>query len=211
MSRPAVSALQRAAFGSWADCSLPAALTALLARPQDVGSGHRLEPACLGVPSFPDMVSLLLSNQVLIKKKIKALRVFHYGLSPAAVLPGPGPGEPRWNEHRPQQDQPDPHGEVPEAAGHVSHPGEGGCRPGRDEEGALELEGGVVGSPGGDVLRGLWGGGVVLHPRCCRGRVPPTHLPFCFSPADVAAAGVGEERRARRRRRLHDLHEADCR
>lgn len=69
MSRPAVSALQRAAFGSWADCSLPAALTALLARPQDVGSGHRLEPACLGVPSFPDMVSLLLSNQVLIKKK----------------------------------------------------------------------------------------------------------------------------------------------
>lgn len=76
VSRPAVSALQRAAFGSWADCSLPAALTALLARPQDVGSGHRLEPACLGVPSFPDMVSLLLSNQVLIKKKKKKRCVF---------------------------------------------------------------------------------------------------------------------------------------
>lgn len=91
MSRPAVSSLQRAAFGSWADCSLPAALTALLARPQDVGSGHRLEPACLGVPSFPDMVSLLLSNQVLIKKKKKSVACFSLRPFPCCSATGTWP------------------------------------------------------------------------------------------------------------------------
>jgi len=91
VSRPAVSSLQRAAFGSWADCSLPAALTALLARPQDVGSGHRLEPACLGVPSFPDMVSLLLSNQVFIKKKKKSVACFSLRPFPCCSATGTWP------------------------------------------------------------------------------------------------------------------------
>lgn len=55
------------------------------------------------------------------------------------------------------------------------------------------------------------GGRMALHPQRCHGRAHPTHVPFCFCPAAVAAEGAGEERRARRRRRLHDLHEADCR
>lgn len=49
----------------------------------------------------------------------------------------------------------------------------------------------------------LWGGVVGGSGRTC------AHLSPC--PAGVAAAGAGEERRARRGRRLHDLHEADRR
>lgn len=142
------------------------------------------------------------------------------------MLPGLGAGEPRWHEHCPQQDQPDPHGEVPEAAGHMSDPGEERAEPqspppaaslAEDEQRALELG-------------GAWGQAPLLHVvegKLGWWRLPQGHLGCCGwvsweglavpvltsppHPAGVAAAGAGEERRARCGRRLHDLHEADRR
>lgn len=42
----------------------------------------------------------------------------------ATVLPGPGPGESGRDERRAEQNEPDPDGEVPEAAGHRPDSGE---------------------------------------------------------------------------------------